>query len=122
MVRAAPLALMSNRLNLAGGLTSRSRPHGSTRSLRPLRVLTFTRLFPNSEQPLHGIFVDQRIRALSQLCELQVVAPVPWTPRTRLLGDRYFRYSQIERQEYYQSLTVIHPRFFVLPKIFKSTD
>src|SRR5947209_4999942 len=31
-------------------------------SRRPLRLLTFTTLFPNSEQPNHGAFVENRLR------------------------------------------------------------
>ena len=113
---------MSNRLDLAAELTQHGYPQTVPRLRRRLRVLTFTRLFPNSVEPLHGIFVGQRISALSRFCELQVVAPVPWTPQTRAFGDRYFRYSQIRREEHQRYFTVQHPRFFVLPQILKSTD
>jgi len=89
---------------------------------RPLRVLTFTSLFPNGQQPLYGVFVGERIRALSRLCDLQVVAPVPWTPPTRLLGDRYYRYSRIPHEEFHEGLSLKHPRFIAFPKVFKSTD
>jgi teichuronic acid biosynthesis glycosyltransferase TuaC len=89
---------------------------------RPLRVLTFTRVFPNGQQPLHGVFVGERIRALSRLCDLQVIAPVPWTPPTRLLGKRYYSYSRIPREEFHERIPLKHPRFLVCPKFFKSVD
>ena len=89
---------------------------------RPLRVLTFTSLFPNGQHPLHGVFVGERIRALSRLCDLQVVAPVPWAPPTRILGERYYSYSRIPREEFHEGLPLKHPRFLVFPKVFKSAD
>jgi glycosyltransferase involved in cell wall biosynthesis len=87
-----------------------------------LRILTFTSLYPNAEQPLHGLFVRARVRALSKLSELTVVAPVPWSPPTSLLGSRYMRYRRILHQEDHDGLRVHHPRFLVVPKVLKSTD
>ncbi len=89
---------------------------------RPLRVLTFTSLFPNGEQPLHGLFVRERIKALSRLCDLRVVAPVPWAPSSRRIPERYYRYSQIPREENQDGLSVVHPRYVVVPKVLKMTD
>jgi teichuronic acid biosynthesis glycosyltransferase TuaC len=91
-------------------------------SSRPLRVLTFTSLFPNEQQSLHGVFVGARIKALAGLCDLRVVAPVPWAPPIRLLGERYYRYSRIPREEFHEGLPLKHPRFLVFPKCLKSTD
>ena len=89
---------------------------------RPLRVLTFTSLFPNAQQSLHGLFVRERVRALARFCDLRVMAPVPWAPPLRWLGERYYRYSQVARQESQDSLTVKHPRFVVIPKVLKAID
>lgn len=94
----------------------------SGRGGRPLRVLTFSSLFPNAQQPLHGLFVKERIRALAHLCEVRVLAPVPWAPSWRWLGERYYRYSQVAWEELQDSLAVGHPRFFVIPKICKAID
>jgi glycosyltransferase involved in cell wall biosynthesis len=88
----------------------------------PPRVLTFTTLFPNREQPGHGTFVKERIVALAKLLELRVVAPVPWFPRTRFFGERYYRYSQVPRSENQEGIAVDHPRFPVIPKVGKSAD
>ena len=113
---------MNSSRNLAIELGLNIHPEVSLPRSRQLRVLTFTSLFPNTREPLHGVFVGQRIRALSKLCDLQVVAPVPWTPPTRIFGDRYFGYSQIQREEFHQDLMVRHPRFFIFPKFLKSSD
>ena len=87
-----------------------------------LRVLAFTSLFPNNQQPLHGLFVRERLQALAQYCDIEVMAPVPWAPPCRWLGERYYRYSQVARLEQHGHLGVRHPRFFILPKILKLSD
>lgn len=89
---------------------------------RQLRVLTFTSLFPNGQQPLHGLFVRERIKALARFCDVRVIAPAPWTPPLRWLGERYYRYSQIAGKEQQMGLAVCHPRFVVIPKVCKSLD
>jgi teichuronic acid biosynthesis glycosyltransferase TuaC len=85
-------------------------------------VLTFTTIFPNSQLPLHGLFVRERVRALARLCDLRVMAPVPWVPRARWLPERYYRHSLVVREELQGSPPVTHPRFVVFPKVLKSSD
>lgn len=87
-----------------------------------LRVATFTSLFPSAQQPLHGTFVWERIKALARLCDVRVIAPVPWAPPVRWLGERYYRYSQIAREELQDGTRVRHPRFLVIPKVLKALD
>lgn len=86
------------------------------------KVLTFTTLFPNREQPSHGLFVRERIVELAKLVDLQVVAPVPWFPRIRVLGERYYRFSRVPRLEHQNGIVVDHPRFPVIPRVFKTAD
>lgn len=86
------------------------------------RVLTFTTLFPNQQQPAHGLFVKERILALAKLVDLRVVAPVPWFPRVRLFGERYYRYSMVPTREEWGGTTVEHPRFPVIPRLCKTAD
>jgi glycosyltransferase involved in cell wall biosynthesis len=86
------------------------------------RILTFTTLFPNAEQPLHALFVRERIRALATRCDVTVVAPVPWAPPVPGLPDRYATYRRVPRVEQDGPTIVHHPRFVVIPKLLKSTD
>jgi len=86
------------------------------------RVLTFTSLFPNPEQPLHGLFVRERIRALARVCDLRVVAPVPWVPPLPVLPARYAAYRRVAADERDGDTLVRHPRFLVVPKVLKATD
>ncbi len=83
-----------------------------------MRVLTFTSLFPNAKQPVHGVFVYQRMAHLARRPGnfVQVVAPVPYFP-SWLRGSRRQMMSQVPRQERIGDLTVYHPRYPLLPKI-----
>lgn len=84
-----------------------------------MKILTFTTLFPNSEQPDHGIFVENRLKNLlaSQGLTGRVIAPTPWFPITRSGLGRYGRFGRIPGQETRDGLTIDHPRFISLPKI-----
>jgi teichuronic acid biosynthesis glycosyltransferase TuaC len=88
-------------------------------SARPLRILTFSTLFPSSVRPGHGIFVETRLRELLKLggIEAKVVAPVPWFPsRNARFGD-YAKYAATPRRETRNGLDVLHPRYFLPPKV-----
>jgi hypothetical protein len=86
-------------------------------SQRPLRLLTFTTLFPNSEQPNHGVFVENRLRHLVASGEVEsvVVAPVPYFPSTARWFGEWARYARVDRQEMRHGLAIHHPRFPVIP-------
>lgn len=89
----------------------------------PIRVLTFTTLYPNAEQPSHGIFVEQRLRHLvaSGEVESRVVAPVAWFPsRNRLFGN-YAINASVSTFEHRHGISVSHPRYPLLPKIGMSS-
>ena len=86
---------------------------------RPLRVLTFSTLFPNVEQPGHGVFVENRVRRLAAAggVDVRVVAPVPWFPSTASMFGRYGVYARVPRRETRHGLAVEHPRFLQIPKV-----
>ncbi|MEW5768358.1 MAG: glycosyltransferase family 4 protein [bacterium] len=56
---------------------------------------------------------------MAKLCELKVVAPVPWFPPLKLF-KKWYKFSQIPFREEIDGLEVYHPRFIVLPKIGRS--
>ncbi|MDP1808303.1 MAG: glycosyltransferase family 4 protein [Actinomycetota bacterium] len=82
-----------------------------------MRVLVISHLFPNSQDPVLGTFVAGQVRALSRLCEVSVVCPVPWAPPWRGL-PKYFAYSQIPRNSKLDDVPVYFPRYFILPKLY----
>ena len=101
----------------SGGGAAGGRKPGS---LRPLRIVTFTTLFPNAAQPTHGVFVSNRLRHLvaSGCVSARVIAAVPWFPR--LLGRwlrGYESFAQVPDEERHGEIPVRHPRFPVIPKV-----
>jgi len=86
---------------------------------RPMKILSFTTLFPNAIQPAHGVFVANRLRRLVETgeAEVRVVAPVPWVPPGAWWTARYGRYRDVPGTARRDGLEVIHPRYPVIPKI-----
>lgn len=84
-----------------------------------MRILTFTGLFPHSEDPTHGVFVYQRSAHLAARSgnEVEVVAPVPYFPRW-VKTQRWRKASALPMQEKIGGLRVHHPRYFLLPKVW----
>ena len=84
-----------------------------------MKILTFSTLFPNSEKPGHGIFVETRLRHLvaSGRVESRVVAPIPWFPSTNPRFGNYARFAKAPRHEVRHGIAVAHPRYPVLPKV-----
>lgn len=83
------------------------------------RILTFSTLYPSSVRPGHGIFVETRLRELLKTggVEARVVAPVPWFPfKSERWGDKS-RMARTPVLEVRNGITVLHPRYPVLPKI-----
>jgi teichuronic acid biosynthesis glycosyltransferase TuaC len=85
----------------------------------PVRLLTFTTLYPNAEQPNHGVFVENRLRHLvaSGEVESEVVAPVPFFPLAARSFGRWSQYARVKPMESRHGLRVHHPRYPVLPRI-----
>jgi glycosyltransferase involved in cell wall biosynthesis len=84
-----------------------------------LKVLTFSTLFPNAEQPHHGIFVETRLRHLvaSGEVEARVMAPLPWFPFRHPAFGRYASFARAPREEVRFGIKVVHPRYPSIPKI-----
>jgi len=86
---------------------------------RPIRTLLFSTLYPSSVRPVHGIFVETRLRELLKTGEVEtkVVAPVPWFP---FRGERFGEYGQFAATPHFErrnDIDVYHPRYFLPPKV-----
>ena len=90
---------------------------------RPLRLLTFSTLFPNVERPNHGVFVENRLRHLvaDQPVESTVVAPVPYFPSGAARFGDWGQYARIPRCETRHGIVIHHPRYPLIPKLGMST-
>jgi glycosyltransferase involved in cell wall biosynthesis len=85
-----------------------------------MRILTISTLYPNNEDPKHGIFVENRLRNLvSDFSDVEasVIAPVPWFPIKSERFPEYSKYVDVKKQEQRFNLSVQHPRFIVVPKV-----
>ena len=84
-----------------------------------IKLITFTTLYPNSSQPRHGVFVENRLRHLlmRQSIESIVIAPVPWFPFRYKIFGQYSVYADVPRYEKRHGIEIYHPRFLVVPKI-----
>lgn len=84
-----------------------------------IRLLVFTTLYPNTAQPHHGIFVEERLRHLVATGEVQarVLAPVPWFPSSRPRFGRYGAFAAVPRFERRYGIDIWHPRYPVIPKV-----
>src|SRR5262245_23913859 len=89
-----------------------------TTKREPLRILTFTTLYPNAAMPQHGVFVENRLRQLlaSDEAVARVVAPVPYFPSRHSVFGRYASFARAPLAEVRHSIAIDHPRFATIPK------
>jgi glycosyltransferase involved in cell wall biosynthesis len=87
--------------------------------VKPLKVLTFSSLYPSSARPQHGLFVAARLRELRARhgFSAEVLAPVPWFPFTSPSFGEYAAWARTPLAEDWQGQSVAHPRYLMLPKI-----
>ena len=84
----------------------------------PIRLLTFTTLFPSAARPNHGVFVENRLRHLlaTGQAESTVLAPSPWFPLRHACFGEWGRLAAVPRLERRHGLAIHHPRFGVIPR------
>lgn len=86
---------------------------------KKIKALLFSTLYPSSERPLHGIFVETRLRELlrSGQVETRVVAPVPWFPFAHARFGAYAKLAKTPRYELRNGIEVYHPRYPLPPRV-----
>ena len=84
----------------------------------PLRVLSIATLFPDAARPNFGLFVEKSLRALAAQpgIDLTIVAPVGLPPFPLSLHKRYRALRDLPRAETWNGLTVLRPRFTLIPR------
>lgn len=87
--------------------------------MQPIRLLTFSTLFPQAARPNHGIFVENRLRHLlgSGEATSTVLAPVPWFPSGAARFGDWGVNARAPRAETRHGIRILHPRFPVIPKV-----
>jgi teichuronic acid biosynthesis glycosyltransferase TuaC len=83
-----------------------------------MRVLALTTLFPNSQRPLLSPYNRQQFAALSRLCELEVLAAIPWFPGAQLFSRWTVsgRQHAVPALEEIDGMQVRHPRNLYIPR------
>jgi glycosyltransferase involved in cell wall biosynthesis len=84
-----------------------------------VRLVTFSTLYPNALMPRHGIFTENRLRAMlaSGRAATTVVAPVPWFPFRGARFGAYGTYAAVPPAETRHGIEVLHPRYPVIPRV-----
>ena len=84
-----------------------------------LRVLAITKIFPNSAEPLSAPFNRQQFAELARLCELEVMATLPWFPGAALLSrwSSAGKLAAVPRRETIAGIAVSHPRTLFVPRL-----
>ncbi len=85
----------------------------------PLRLLLFSTLFPNAQQPNHGIFVETRLRQLlaTGQATATVLAPVPFFPSADPRFGAWARYAGVPAREQRHGIDIHHPRYLAIPRL-----
>ncbi|HWZ91645.1 MAG TPA: glycosyltransferase family 4 protein [Polyangiaceae bacterium] len=84
-----------------------------------MRVLIVTKIFPNLVEPLSSPFNRQQFAALSHMCDVEVLATIPWFPAASAFRrwSPVATLSSVPKSESIDGLRVRHPRYMFLPKI-----
>jgi teichuronic acid biosynthesis glycosyltransferase TuaC len=85
-----------------------------------MKVLIITKMYPNSQVFLSGIFVHEQVKALIKLgVQVEVLALIPFSPPIiRNFKNKWRLFHQIPRIEIIENVKVYHPRFWAIPKGF----
>lgn len=81
-----------------------------------LRVLAITRIFPNAVEPLSAPFNRQQFAALGRICDLRVMATIPWFPGSRFVkSSKTWGLRTVPAHDVIAGLEVTHPRTLYVP-------
>jgi teichuronic acid biosynthesis glycosyltransferase TuaC len=88
-----------------------------------MRVLAITKIFPNAAEPLSAPFNRQQFAALRELCDLEVMATIPWFPGAGLISkwSSAGKLAAVPKRETIAGIEVTHPRTLFLPKLAHAT-
>jgi glycosyltransferase involved in cell wall biosynthesis len=84
-----------------------------------MRVLILTKIFPNRVEPLSSPFNRQQFVQLARLCEVHILATIPWFPGANSFStwSRAGRLFDVPKEESIDGISVQHPRFLFVPRM-----
>jgi teichuronic acid biosynthesis glycosyltransferase TuaC len=77
------------------------------------KILVVSFLFPNVNQPNHGIFVLNRLNAMSKYADITVINPIADSLLHRKI-NKFNHLQSIPEVEVINGVNVYHPRFFYI--------
>jgi teichuronic acid biosynthesis glycosyltransferase TuaC len=91
-------------------------------SIQPKKkILAISYLFPNCNQPNHGIFVLNRLKAMSKFADITVINPIADSPLHKQIS-KFAHLQSIPELEVIEGIDVYHPRYFSIPGHLKSIE
>lgn len=86
---------------------------------RPLRVIALSTLYPNDQAPSFGVFVERQMQAVAKRgdVDLTLINPIGLPPFPLALHPRYRHLRRLPEREVRGGVTVLRPRFTLLPKV-----
>ena len=81
------------------------------------RILYLTRNYPNNVFDTNGLWVEGLVRAMRGMCDVRVIAPVPYFPPLVPI-ESYARYRKILHRQNINGVDVCRPRFLAPPGYF----
>ena len=78
-------------------------------------ILLISNLYPNGNEPTRGLFIQQLAESLNKEVKVTVVAPLPYNPT-----ELFKKSGKVPSLEKIGNITVYHPRYLVIPKLFRS--
>lgn len=85
--------------------------------LQKRKILIVTNLYPNSAEPVRGLYIRQLVEMLAVTYDIRVVAPLPWVPGW--VANRWQRSLRVPAEEHIGDIKVYHPRYLVIPKVLR---
>lgn len=77
-----------------------------------MKALLLSNLYPSRREPTRGTFNHQLFGALSQFCDVRVIAPLPWWSRMKHPSEWF-----ATPHEHHTGLDVLLPTYWSLPRV-----
>lgn len=82
-------------------------------------VLVLSGVYPSRVDPVHGVFVKERVTAVNRTgrWRMRVVSPRPYVPSIPGLPQRWRTLARVPHDEWIEGLSVERPRYLLPPKV-----
>ena len=84
-----------------------------------MKLLIISNNYPNPVQRQRGVFVENRVCAISKYSDAVVISPLPWFPKFKSMKrfKKYYDFACVPEKWESNNITIHYPKYFMLPKI-----